>query len=241
MKRIIISCLVALFLLSAVGTVCLAAGGNKPKKPYYKGQAIEGATLQLLTETGEIVKEWVTTEDAYTINAELEPGCTYILHEKTAPEGYLPAEDIRFTVSEDGSLDEVVMEDAPTVVKIEKKDKETSEYVYNAVLQVLDDYKQVVDEWTTDGTAHELKGILKAGGTYTIHEKTVPIGYEKSGDQTFTVPITEEPLNVTFFNVKQKDDSPKTGDMNHAILYISIAGGMLLLIGILLIMRRREE
>lgn len=133
------------------------------------------------------------------------------------------------------------MEDAPTVVKIEKKDKETSEYVYNAVLQVLDDYKQVVDEWTTDGTVHELKGILKAGGTYTIHEKTVPIGYEKSGDQTFTVPITEEPLNVTFFNVKQKDDSPKTGDTNHAILYISIAGGMLLLIGILLIMRSREE
>ena len=48
-----------------------------------------------------------------------------------------------------------------------------------AVLQVLDDQKQVVDEWTTDGTVHEIIGVLKAGRTYPLHEKTVPLGYEK--------------------------------------------------------------
>ena len=130
---------------------------------------------------------------------------------------------------------------APTEVYISKKDKNTSEYVYDAVLQLIDANDRVVDEWTTDGKNHEMIGILKAGETYTIHEKFAPTGYEKSKDEQFTVPVTEEPMNFTFTNVKQKDDVPKTGDTNRIILYISIAGGMLLLIGILLIIRRREE
>ena len=77
------------------------------------------------------------------------------------------------------------MVDAPTSVEIEKKDKDTAEPVYNAVLQVLDEDGTVMDEWTTDGTVHEVKGILTAGKKYIIHEKTTPVGYKQSDDVSF--------------------------------------------------------
>lgn len=86
---------------------------------------------------------------------------------------------------------------------------------------------------------HKLIGVLKAGATYTIHEKTVPKGYQQSKDEQFTVSLTEEPLNITFTNLKQKDDTPKTGDTNHLILYILVAGGMLLIISFLLVLKRK--
>ncbi len=58
--------------------------------------------------------------------------------------------------------------------------------------KILNDKNEVIDEWTTDGTVYRLTGVLKAGATYTIHEKTVPKGYQQSKDEQFTVPVTEE-------------------------------------------------
>ena len=110
-----------------------------PKTKYYSGEAIEGAVLQLIDKDGKVVKEWTTTKAAYEIGAELVAGETYILHEKSAPPGYLLAEDITFTVPLDGKKQEITMVEAPTSVEIEKKDKDTAEPVYNAVLQVLDE------------------------------------------------------------------------------------------------------
>jgi len=100
-----------------------------PKTKYYSGEAIEGAVLQLIDKDGKIVKEWTTTKAAYEIGAELVAGETYILHEKSAPPGYLLAEDISFTVPLDGKKQEITMVDAPTSVEIEKKDKDRGEYV----------------------------------------------------------------------------------------------------------------
>lgn len=53
-----------------------------------------------------------------------------------------------------------------------------------AVLQVLNDQKQVVDEWTTDGSAHLLNVI---NGTYTLHEVSSPTGFQIADDIKFTV------------------------------------------------------
>ena len=117
-----------------------------PKTKYYSGEAIEGAVLQLIDKDGKVVKEWKTTKAAYEIGAELVAGETYTLHEKSAPPGYLLAEDITFTVPLDGKRQEITMVDAPTSVEIEKKDKDTAEPVYNAVLQILDENGVVMDE-----------------------------------------------------------------------------------------------
>ena len=123
-----------------------------PKTKYYSGEAIAGVVLQFIDKDGRIVREWETTKAAYEIGAELTAGETYALHEKSAPPGYLLAEDITFTVPLYGIKKEITMIDAPTSVEIEKKDKDTAKPVYNAVLQILDEQGQVVDEWTTDGT-----------------------------------------------------------------------------------------
>ena len=73
-----------------------------PAAKYYSGEAIAGAVLQLIDKDGRIVREWETTKTAYEIGAELTAGETYTLHEKSAPPGYLLAEDITFTVPLDG-------------------------------------------------------------------------------------------------------------------------------------------
>ena len=55
-----------------------------------------------------------------------------------------------------------------------------------AVLQILDSEGNVVDEWTSDGTAHE---SLLTEGTYTLHEASAPEGYKLADDKTFTVKV----------------------------------------------------
>ena len=59
--------------------------------PY--GIPVPGAKLQVLDKTGAVIDEWVSTEEAHRIY-QLHIGETYTLHEKEAPEGYLPAEDV---------------------------------------------------------------------------------------------------------------------------------------------------
>lgn len=210
-----------------------------PKTKYYSGEAIAGAVLQILDRDGRVIKEWETTKASYEIGAELTAGETYILHEKSAPPGYLLAEDIEFTVPTDGIKKEITMVDAPTSVEIEKKDKDTAKPVYNAVLQILDENGTVMDEWTTDGTIHEVKGILTAGKKYIIHEKTTPVGYKTSDDVSFIAPTEEPPYKVTFYNVQVLDDVPKTGD-NVPLLFLVIVVGLSFVIIIVVQARRKE-
>ena len=244
-KWIITLCL-SCVILAGLGLFFRHARAEKeekepPKTKYYSGEAIEGAVLQLIDKDGKVVKEWTTTKAAYEIGAELTAGATYTLHEKSAPPGYLLAEDITFVVPLDGKKQEITMVDAPTSVEIEKKDKDTAEPVYNAVLQVLDEDGTVMDEWTTDGTVHEVKGILSAGKKYIIHEKTTPAGYKTSEDVSFIAPTEEPPYKVTFYNVQVPDDVPKTGDTTHIYLWggigvLSIAG----IVGALLLRRKMK-
>lgn len=210
-------------------------------KPYLSGEAIAGAKLQIIDKDGKVIKEWISTEDTFEINAELEAGETYTLHEVSAPTGFLTAEDITFTVNEDGTTNELVMEDTPTTIYIEKKDKDTSNFVYNAVLQVKDEQGTIIDEWETDGKMHEIKGVLAAGGKYTVHEKIVPVGYVQSADVSFTVPELERPYTVTVYNVKDKDDVPKTGDTTPIFLWCGL--GVLAVTGIasMLALRRKMK
>ena len=75
------------------------------------GEELPGAELTLLTEEGEIVDRWISNETDHVAEGALIAGKTYILVEKSAPDGYETADEIRFTVSGDGRIDRVVMED----------------------------------------------------------------------------------------------------------------------------------
>ena len=150
-------------------------------------EEIEGAVMQLYDDEGNLVAEWTSTKVPYVLKAQLEAGKKYTLHEKTPPIGWVLAEDIDFTVSTDGSKDVVVMKDDDTKVHITKYDLTTGKELEGAKLQVLDDGGNVIDEWTSGGSAHVIRGKLKAGGKYTLHEEQSADGYTLAEDVEFTV------------------------------------------------------
>lgn len=82
-------------------------------------EEIEGAKLTLTDkETGEVIDSWTSAKDPHRI-VGLVVGKTYILHEDLAPQGYLIASDVEFTVLDSGEVQKVVMKDErkPAVVK----------------------------------------------------------------------------------------------------------------------------
>lgn len=247
MKKIMTGLCIAfsvLFLL--VGAGAAAKGTEKPTgteaRKYVSGEAVKGAVLQLLDEQGKVIKEWTSEQNEFVIEAELTEGATYTLREKEAPAGFYKAEDITFTVEKEGDWTSIEMKDAPTVTRIEKRDSKTGNSVRGAILQLKDRKGTVLDEWETDGTIHEVVGILKAGETYRIHEYAAPVGYEKEADMEFTVPIEEKPLDVVFYNVKQMDDTPSTGEKISLTLLFILGGGCLLSsIGLMVLRKKREK
>ncbi len=74
-----------------------------------KGEHLAGAHLALLDANKEVVDSWVSDEVPHTIE-RLLPGA-YTLAESEAPEGYLKADPIDFTVAEVIDVQEVSMTD----------------------------------------------------------------------------------------------------------------------------------
>ena len=84
------------------------------KQDITTGEELPGATLQIIDEDGNVVEEWVYTDEAHFIEGKLIAGNEYTLRETIAPDGYEIANEIKFTVNEDGSVTEVVMYDELT-------------------------------------------------------------------------------------------------------------------------------
>lgn len=76
-------------------------------------EELVGATLQIIDENGTVIEEWVSYEHPHFIEAQLIAGKTYTLKETIAPDGYIIANSIDFTVNEDGTVNTVVMYDEP--------------------------------------------------------------------------------------------------------------------------------
>ena len=68
-------------------------------------------------------------------------------------------------------------------IKVKKVDDKNN-VVKGAVLAVKDEEGNIVDQWTTDGTIHQIENLLP-DTKYTLTELKVPEGYEKSPDITF--------------------------------------------------------
>ena len=168
------------------------------------GEELPGATLQVLNEQGtEIVTtiygerlEWVSGEEPKVIQGL--PEGNYILREITAPNGYTIAEDVTFTITDDGTVEtRVTMENKPTEVNISKVDITTADQeLPGATLQVLDEFgNEVITtiygerlEWVSGDTPKVITGL--PAGTYILREITAPAGYTVAEDVRFT--ITDE-------------------------------------------------
>lgn len=171
-------------------------------------QEVPGATLTVKDADGNTVDTWVSGEKEHYVSG-LEEGKTYTLIEETAPEGYVRADEITFTVTKEKVDQEVNMFDAQ--VKVTKTDALTGDAVKGAEFTVFDKDGNIVDKWTTDGTAHAVSG-LDAGCEYILKETKTPEGYMTapdrtlvvSGEQNMDVEIKEQPV-LTDIEVQKVD------------------------------------
>ena len=164
------------------------------KKTITGEEELEGAQLEVRDESNNVVDSWTSTHVPHYVSG-LEEGQTYTLIETTAPDGYVKAESITFTVSNENQ--EVVMKDAE--VTIHKVDEETEEPVLDAEFTVFDEEGNLIDQWITDGKAHAVSH-LEAGKEYILKETKTPRGYQTVTDTTFTV-SGEEDLSL---EIKEK-------------------------------------
>lgn len=171
---------------------------------------LPGAKLQIIDENGEVVDEWISTDEGHIIEGKLTAGKEYILHEEIAPDGYVVANDIAFTISEDGSIDTVIMKDDTTKVKISKRDITTDEELPGAKLIIIDENGEVVEEWISTTEAHYIEGKLISGKTYTLREITAPDGYEIASDVTFTVNKDGSVAEVVMYDEHTPTATPPT-------------------------------
>ncbi len=72
-----------------------------------------------------------------------------------------------------------------TDVDVAKTDSDGND-LSGATLQVIDWNGNVVSEWITDGTVHNVTHLYP-GMSYTLHEFSAPDGYDKASDISFTV------------------------------------------------------
>ncbi len=82
------------------------------------GVQLEGASLSVLDKEGNVIDAWVSKRDEPHFISGLHIGETYRLREEFAPYGYLRAEEVEFTVSDSGEIQEVKMEDGVPVGRI---------------------------------------------------------------------------------------------------------------------------
>ena len=173
------------------------------------GKELEGATIQILDEKGNVVEEWTSTKEAHEVTG-LKTGVKYTLRETVAPDGYKVTTDTTFTIDENGKVtstgtitEEGVMlvEDEMTVIKVSKVDVADGKELEGAKIQIIDENGNVVAEWTSTKEAHVVTG-LKTGVKYTLHEVVAPNGYEIAADTTFTI---DQYGNVTSSGTITKD------------------------------------
>ena len=80
------------------------------------GKLLKGATMQILDEQGNVVKEWLS-EDKPTKFEKIPVG-KYTLHEAKAPKGYELAPDISFEVKDTADVQSYTMADKTKVGKV---------------------------------------------------------------------------------------------------------------------------
>ena len=144
-----------------------------------------GAKLTVTDENNEVIDSWVSTEKTHKIEG-LKVGKTYTLTEEIAPENYVKATSIKFTVENTADIQKVTMIDKLVIMT---KEDIAGKEIEGAELKVVDKDGNVVDSWISTKEAHKIKGLIE-GETYTLYEDYAPNGFVISNKIEFTV--TEE-------------------------------------------------
>ena len=219
------------------------------------GEELIGAEMQLIDSEDNVVDEWVSDGTNHIVT-ELPAG-EYTLKEIAAPDGYVIANDIRFTVDVYGNVTVenvdatavsengnplVVMIDDTTKVQISKQDITTGEELPGAKLQVIDRDGNVVEEWVSSSEPHFIEGKLIAGKEYTLKETIAPEGYEIANEIKFTVNADGSVTEVIMYDeLTPKTTTPYTGDNHSDFAAFAMLGAASVIIAILIITKKGKK
>ena len=158
---------------------------------------VEGATLWIFDQNGNVVDEWISGKEPHMIEGKLAAGETYTLSEALAPTeaGYVPARSIEFSVHDNGKVQTVMMQDDYTKLQISKTDIATGEELPGATLQIVDENGNVIEEWVSTSEPHYIERLPV--GKYTLIETSAPEGYIVADSVTFEVSPTGDVQAVT--------------------------------------------
>ena len=178
---------------------------------------LRGAILEIRDAAGNTVERFTSTGKKHIIIGKLNAGEVYTLVEISAPPGYHLAEPVLFTVSTDGRVDQITMEDPPTKVIIEKHGisedgKEDLGPLTGAVLEIRDSSDMVTASWVSNGKGHVITGKLTAGRRYSLVETAAPAGYQISEPVSFTVTKQDTAVVVRMVDKKKPEDKEKPED-----------------------------
>ena len=242
------------------GEVIEITAENKPitveisKRDVY-GNELVGAEMVLENADGEKVDKW-TSDGTNHVVTELPAG-EYTLKEIAAPDGYVIANDIRFTVDVYGNVTVenvdatavsengnplVVMIDDTTKVQISKQDITTGEELPGATLQIIDEDGNVVEEWVSTTEPHFIEAELIAGEKYTLHETAAPDGYVIANDVEFIVNADGTVTKVVMYDeLTPVTNTPYTGDNHSNFAAFAMLGAASVIIAILIITKKGKK
>ena len=152
---------------------------------------VEGAQLTITDEDGNVVDQWTSTDKVHSIEG-LVVGKTYTLSETVTAKDYVKATDIKFTVKNSSELETVTMKDKQVTIS---KTTVSGEEITGALMQIIDQDGNVVDEWTSEGKVHYATGLVE-GKKYTLHEDLAPTGLNLANDVEFEVSYEKENQQV---------------------------------------------
>jgi len=216
------------------------------KKDITDSSEVPGAKLIILDKDGKKVESWTSTDKPHMV--EKLPVGEYTLREEQAPDGYLIAEDVKFTVKDTGKVQKVKMKDAHPYGKlvIKKTDSASKAALSGAEFELREkESGKVVEKLVTDKTGTATSGKIpiatykngkvektveyilvetKAPNGYELSSKKEEIRFEYKDGKTKVIEIVKEIKNTKSpSGGTPTGNSPKTGDSTNIWLPILLA------------------
>ena len=216
------------------------------KKDITDSSEVPGAKLIILDKDGKKVDSWTSTDKPHMV--EKLPVGQYTLREEQAPDGYLIAEDVKFTVKDTGKVQKVKMKDAHPYGKlvIKKTDSTSKAALPGAEFELREkESGKVVEKLVTDKTGTATSGKIpiatykngkvektveyilvetKAPNGYELSSKKEEIRFEYKDGKTKVIEIVKEIKNTKSpSGSTPTGNSPKTGDSTNIWLPILLA------------------
>lgn len=216
------------------------------KKDITDSSEVPGAKLIILDKDGKKVESWTSTDKPHMV--EKLPVGEYTLREEQAPDGYLIAEDVKFTVKDIGKIQKVKMKDAHPYGKlvIKKTDSTSKAALPGAEFELREkESGKVVEKLVTDKTGTATSGKIpiatykngkvektveyilvetKAPNGYELSSKKEEIRFEYKDGKTKVIEIVKEIKNTKSpSGSTPTGNSPKTGDSTNIWLPILLA------------------